>query len=236
MNIINRIIHPAAQVLFFTILISVLIVNSVILLFTSFNSYVFVGCGLISLILITFMFFFFRNPVRAFIPDNNIVYCPADGEIVFIGTVFEDEDLHRECLKVSVFMSIYDAHVNRYPVSGRIRYTKYHPGKYFVARHPKSSEFNEHQSTVIETPEGVLVMVKQIAGIVARRIFCYAKVEEQATQGNDLGFIRFGSRVDLFLPLHTEIRVKMNEIVKGNLSVIARLPDLSTGMKIKTDS
>lgn len=230
MNALNRIIHPAAQALFFIILISVLIVNSVILLITSCNLYFLVGFGLIGLTLITFLFFFFRNPEREIIPDNNIVYCPADGEIVFIDTVFENEDLHRECLKVSVFMSIYNAHVNRYPVGGRIRYTKYHPGRYFVARYPKSSEFNEHHSTVIETPEGVQVMVKQIAGIVARRIICYAKAGEQAIQGSDLGFIRFGSRVDLFLPLHTKILVKMNEKVKGNLSVIARLSDLSDGL------
>ncbi len=235
MNALNRIIHPAGQALFFIVLISVLIIYSVILIITSCNPYFFVGFGVIGLTVITFMFSFFRNPIRNIIPDNSIVYSPADGEIVFIDTVFENEDLNRECIKVSVFMSIYDVHVNRYPLGGKIRYTKYHPGRYFIARYPKSSEFNEHHSTVIETPEGTPVLVKQIAGTVARRIICYAKEGWQAIQGNDLGFIRFGSRVDLFLPLDAEILVKMNEKVKGNLSVIARLSNLSERLDNKTD-
>lgn len=120
-------------------------------------------------------------------------------------------------------MSIWNVHVNRYPISGRISYSKYHPGNYFIARHPKSSELNEHQSIGIETPEDISILVKQIAGTLARRIICYAKVRKQAIQGEDLGFIRFGSRVDLFMPLNTEILVKINERVKGNLTIIARL-------------
>jgi phosphatidylserine decarboxylase len=119
-------------------------------------------------------------------------------------------------------MSIYNIHVNRFPVSGKITYTKYHPGKYLVARHPKSSELNEHQSTAIQKPDGTVVLVKQIAGTVARRLICYAKVGNEAKQGDDIGFIRFGSRVDLFLPLNTEICVAMNEQVKGNKTIVAR--------------
>lgn len=119
-------------------------------------------------------------------------------------------------------MSIYNIHVNRYPVNGKITYTIYHPGKYLVARHPKSSELNEHQSTAIQKSDGIEIMIKQIAGTVARRIICYAKVGSQAKQGEDIGFIRFGSRVDLFLPLNTEICVKMNELVKGNITIMAR--------------
>jgi len=119
-------------------------------------------------------------------------------------------------------MSIYNIHVNRYPVSGKITYTKYHPGKYLVARHPKSSELNEHQSTAIKKLDGVEIMIKQIAGTVARRLICYAKVGDEATQGDDIGFIRFGSRVDLFLPLQAEICVKINEHVKGNQTLMAR--------------
>lgn len=118
-------------------------------------------------------------------------------------------------------MSILNVHVNRYPISGVVRYTKDHPGKYFIASYPKASEFNEHHSTVIETPEGLSVMVKQIAGTIARRIVCYAKEGEQAVQGNDLGFIKFGSRVDLFLPLNAEILVKMHEKIIGNITVMA---------------
>ncbi len=126
-------------------------------------------------------------------------------------------------MKVSIFMSIWNIHVNRYPISGQITYTKYHPGKYLIARHPKSSELNEHQTIVIEKPNGTEIMVKQIAGTVARRIACYAKQGEHVEQGDDLGFIRFGSRVDIFIPLNIPILVQLNEKVKGNKTMIARV-------------
>ena len=126
-------------------------------------------------------------------------------------------------MKVSIFMSIWNIHVNRYPISGRIIYTQYHPGKYLIARYPKSSELNEHQTVVIEKPGGIKIMLKQIAGTVARRIICYAKQGKHVAQGTDLGFIRFGSRVDIFLPLNALILVQMNEKVKGNRTKLARL-------------
>lgn len=178
--------------------------------------------GLIGIVIFFFSLYFFRNPSRKIIPDNKMVLAPADGKIVAIEKVFEAEFLNRECIKVSIFMSIWNIHVNRYPVNGRVIYTKYHPGNYFIASYPKSSELNEHQSIVIESPNGIGIMVKQIAGAVARRVVCYAKVGEYAIQGKDLGFIKFGSRVDLFLPLSSEIVVSMNEKVRGNRTVIAR--------------
>lgn len=178
--------------------------------------------GITEIVLFCCIVLFFRNPPRKISADKNLVFAPADGKIVTIEEVYESEFLNRKCIKVSIFMSIYNIHVNRYPVNGKITYTKYHPGKYLVARHPKSSELNEHQSTAIQKTDGIEIMIKQIAGTVARRIICYAKVGSQAKQGEDIGFIRFGSRVDLFLPLNTEICVKMNELVKGNITIMAR--------------
>jgi len=179
--------------------------------------------GISGALLLCFLFFFFRNPERTIIPDNMVAVAPADGLIVALEEAFEAEYLNRQCIKISIFMSVLNVHVNRYPVSGKIKYTKYHPGSYFIASYPQASELNEHYSTVIETPAGHSVLVKQIAGIVARRVVCYAKEGEQAIQGKDMGFVRFGSRVDLFLPLHAEVVVHLHEKVKGNLSSIARL-------------
>jgi phosphatidylserine decarboxylase len=195
----------------------------VILQIADLSCYYFYISGFLGIILFSFLLLFFRNPKREVIPDSKMVFAPADGRIVAIEEIFEKEYLSQNCLKVSIFMSITNVHVNRYSVSGIIRYTKYHPGKYFIASHPKSSELNEHHSTVVETPEGILIMIKQIAGAVARRVICYAMVGEKVIQGNDIGFIKFGSRVDLFLPLNAKILVGMNEKVKGNITAIAHL-------------
>jgi phosphatidylserine decarboxylase len=167
--------------------------------------------------------FFFRNPTRKIHQIIDIVLAPADGQIVSIELVDENEFLNAKCIRVSIFMSIFNVHVNRYPVCGLIVHTKYHQGKYFIASYPKSSEFNEHQSTVIKTTGGELLMIKQIAGTIARRVVCYAKEGMQVIQGGDLGFIKFGSRVDVFLPLQAKILVKINEKVKGNRTSIATL-------------
>jgi phosphatidylserine decarboxylase len=146
---------------------------------------------------------------------------PADGKIVAIEEVNENEYLQCKCIRVSIFMSVWDVHVNRYPVSGTIVYSKYHPGKYLIASYPKASEFNEHHSTAIKTTTGLNIFVKQIAGIIARRIVCYAEKGKQVIQGEDLGFVKFGSRVDIFLPPETEILVKLNDKVTGNRTIIA---------------
>ncbi|SDB79716.1 phosphatidylserine decarboxylase [Bacteroides ovatus] len=177
-----------------------------------------IGCSIFS-----FMSYFFRNPKRKVPVNNNVVYAPADGKIVALEEVFENEYLNVKCIKVSIFMSMLNVHVNRYPISGVIKYSKYHPGRYFIAYYPKASEFNEHHSTVIETPEGQSVLVKQIAGIIARRIVCYANIGKETVQGEDLGFIKFGSRVDLFLPLGTSIAIEKGEKVKGNNTIVAFL-------------
>ncbi len=216
-------IHKEGRTIVFGVVIFGLAFISIIVWITASDSLFSKIAGTLIVLIGCFVVYFFRNPYRPIQADQTIIYAPADGRIVDMDTVLEKEFLMRDCLKVSIFMSIWDVHVNRYPVTGKIIYTKYHPGNYFIASHPKSSELNEHQSTVIETPSGISILVKQIAGTLARRIICYAKVNEQAKQGNDMGFIRFGSRVDIFLPLNTEILAKMNEIVKGNRTVIARL-------------
>lgn len=216
-------IHKEGQAIIIGVLIFLMVLYVLIAYFTNCNEFYCNSIGSLGLLLLIFILFFFRNPLRKIkIAEPSVIYAPADGKIIAIEEVFETEFLNRKCIKVSIFMSIWNIHVNRYPVTGKISYTKYHPGKYLIARHPKSSELNEHQTIAIEKPEGTEIMVKQIAGTIARRIVCYAKQGEHAEQGEDLGFIRFGSRVDIFLPLSTSILVQMKEKVKGNRTVIGR--------------
>jgi len=219
----SRIIHPAGQRFVLIGFFLGIIITLGTIITTNGNTHISSGVGLLCATMFAFLLFFFRNPQRKIIPDNTLVVAPADGTIVAIETVFEKEYLNQDCLKISIFMSVLNVHVNRYPISGTISYTKMHPGKYFIASYPKASEFNEHCSSVIETPEGISILVKQIAGTIARRIVCYAKEGEKVIQGTDIGFIKFGSRVDLFLPLNTEILVKKGEKVKGSNTIIARL-------------
>jgi len=164
---------------------------------------------------------FFRSPLRPVFPDENSILCPADGKIVVIEKTFEKEYFKDERWQVSVFMSPLNVHVNRYPINGLVTYLKYHPGKYLVAWHPKSSELNERASVVIKNSKGQEILVRQIAGAVARRIVTYAKEGLQIRQGEELGFIKFGSRADIFLPLDADIQVTLNQKVKGNVDVIA---------------
>lgn len=164
---------------------------------------------------------FFRLPKREFNINPDVVLCPADGTIVAIEDVFVDEFFNEKRKQVSVFMSPNNVHVNRYPVSGKIVYTKYWPGSFLVAWHPKSSTENERNTVVVEHTAYGPVMVRQIAGAMARRIVCYSKTNERIEQGKELGFIKFGSRVDLFLPLDVKVLVKLDEKVKGGITSIA---------------
>ena len=163
---------------------------------------------------------FFRNPKRKFNLNPEKVLSPVDGKIVAIEEVFENEYFNDKRLQVSIFMSPINVHVTRYPIGGKVLYSKYHPGKYLVAWHPKSSEKNERTTIVISNKNIGKILYRQIAGLLARRIINYAKVEENVFQGNDAGFIKFGSRVDLFLPLDTKINVKINQNVKGGIDFI----------------
>ena len=176
-----------------------------------------------SLMLYVFLLFFFRWPERALEPVQGLVFAPADGKVVVIEETEEKEYFNDTRLQISIFMSPFNVHSNRYPVSGRIKYVKYHPGKYIVAWHPKSSELNERSTIVIETNNGTEVLIRQIAGAVARRIVTYAKENQDVLQGDELGFIKFGSRVDLFLPLGTELEVPILQHVRANKSIIARI-------------
>jgi phosphatidylserine decarboxylase len=170
-----------------------------------------------------FLLFFFRWPKRHLEPVHGLVYAPADGKVVVIEETMENEYFRDMRLQVSIFMSPFNVHSNRYPVSGRIKYVRYHPGRNMVAWHPKSSELNERSSIVIETKEGTEILIRQIAGAVARRIVTYSKEDQDVTQGGELGFIKFGSRVDVFLPLGTEVEIPILQQVKANKSIIAKI-------------
>ncbi len=166
---------------------------------------------------------FFRNPKRHTVLNNKQVLSPVDGKVVVIEEVFEKEYFKEKRLQVSVFMSPINVHVTRYPISGNVIFSKYHPGKYLVAWHPKASEENERTTVVVENETYGKVLYRQIAGALAKRIVNYAKQNDKATQGSDSGFIKFGSRVDLFLPLDTKIKVELNQKVRGGESVIAEV-------------
>lgn len=166
---------------------------------------------------------FFRNPKRHTRLNDAQVISPVDGKVVIIKEVEEPEYFNDKRLQVSVFMSPLNVHVTRYPVGGKVVFSKYHPGKYLVAWHPKSSEKNERTTIVVENPVFGKVLYRQIAGAVARRIVNYAKTKQTVVQGTDAGFIKFGSRVDLFLPLDTKIDIKLNQKVRGGETVIAKL-------------
>jgi len=166
---------------------------------------------------------FFRNPKRHTHLNDNQVISPVDGKVVVIEEVFEKEYFKEKRLQVSVFMSPLNVHVTRYPIGGNVVFSKYHPGKYLVAWHPKASEENERTTVVVENKTYGKVLYRQIAGALAKRIVNYAKVDAKATQGSESGFIKFGSRVDLFLPLDTKIKVKLNQKVSGGESVIAEI-------------
>jgi phosphatidylserine decarboxylase len=176
-----------------------------------------------SFMMYIFLLFFFRLPIRHLEADPGLIYAPADGKVVVIEETIENEYFKDLRLQVSIFMSPFNVHINRYPVSGKVKYVCYHPGQNMVAWHPKSSELNERSTIVIETAGGTEVMIRQIAGAVARRIVTYAKEDLEVKQGDELGFIKFGSRVDIFLPVDTEIEIPILQQVKANKSIIAQI-------------
>jgi len=204
-------------------LVILIILNIASMIIWSDNSvakWIFLLC---SVLFYVFILFFFRLPVRHLDPVLGLIYAPADGKVVVIEETDENEYFRDKRLQISIFMSPFNMHSNRYPVSGRVKYVKYHSGDYMVAWHPKSSELNERSTIVIETEKGVEILVRQIAGAVARRIVTYSKVGQKVTQGGELGFIKLGSRVDIFLPLGTEIEVPILQQVKANKSIIAKI-------------
>ena len=175
------------------------------------------------LVLFGFIIWFFRNPLRETLNDPLDIVAPVDGKVVVIEKTYEKEFLNKEVMQVSIFMSPLNVHVCRYPVTGEVIYTKYHPGKYLVAFHPKSSELNERTTAVVKAENGQEILFRQIAGAVARRILMYAKPKDHATAGAEYGFIKFGSRLDIFLPLDAEILCELGDRPKGAVDIIARL-------------
>lgn len=169
-----------------------------------------------------FVLFFFRVPERETVPGDNVVTSVADGKVVVIEKVFEAEHLKCECIQVSVYMDFFNVHVNFWPISGEVTYYKYHPGKYFLAYLPKASELNEHSSVGIKGTHGE-VFFKQLAGTFARRIICYAKPGNMENKGDQCGIIKFGSRIDMYLPLDADVKVRLGEHVKASETIIAEL-------------
>lgn len=176
---------------------------------------------LFALIQLVLVLQFFRNPKRETPINENHLIAPVDGKVVIIQEVFEKEYFKDQRLQVSIFMSPLNVHVTRYTMSGTVKFSKYHPGKYLVAWHPKSSELNERTTIVLENENFGEILYRQIAGAVARRIVNYAEVGDSVVQGEDAGFIKFGSRVDLFLPLGTPLDIALNDVVKGGVQTIA---------------
>ncbi len=163
---------------------------------------------------------FFRHPSRAWVKGDELIIAPADGKVVVIEEVYEPEYFKEKRLQVSIFMSPVNVHVNRFPISGLVKYFKYHPGLYLVAWHPKASTDNERTTVVIERPDGKALLLRQIAGALAKRIVWYIKESDQAVQTEELGFIKFGSRVDLYLPIGTPLNVTLGQTTKGGITVV----------------
>ncbi|WP_020571290.1 phosphatidylserine decarboxylase family protein [Neolewinella persica] len=219
MNTLFR-IHSEGRQLLLVLLIVLGLVTAVV--FWQLPSWGWLAAA-ISLIFYLVILQFFRNPLRV-VPqeDDTIIYAPADGKVVVIEETEETEYFKDKRLQVSIFMSPVNVHVNRNPIGGKVKYNAYHPGKYLVAWHPKSSTENERTTVVIDNGN-TEILLRQIAGALAKRIKNYLKVGQSVRQGEDFGFIKFGSRVDLFLPLGTKLEVELNQKVKGNKTIIGRL-------------
>ena len=181
------------------------------------------GIQVLALVLLLVVLQFFRNPKRATPKNDKHIIAPVDGKVVVIEEVFEKEYFKDTRLQVSIFMSPINVHVTRYAIGGKVVFSKYHPGKFLVAWHPKSSEENERTSVVLENKSVGQILYRQIAGALARRIVNYAEAGMEVTQGGDAGFIKFGSRVDLFFPVGTKINLELNQVVKGGVDCIAEI-------------
>ena len=207
----------------FKIIIVTFLLTSVISIFSEYyiESYILrKPIQITSLFILILILQFFRNPKRKTKLDKNHIIAPADGKIVIIKEVLEEEYFKEKKLQVSIFMSPLNVHVTRYPISGKVVFSKYHPGKYLVAWHPKSSILNERTSIVVKNDSVGEILYRQIAGALARRIVNYAKKDINVIQGEDAGFIKFGSRIDLFLPVKSNVNVSIGQKVKGGITVI----------------
>lgn len=203
------------------VLVFAIVLNSSIYLFLNDYPSIRIAGYVISAFLLLVILQFFRNPTRNFMAIDNAIISPADGKVVVIEEVEETEYFHEKRLQISVFMSPVNVHINRYPIGGIVKYFKYHPGLYLVAWHPKSSTENERTTIVVEDEKGRKVLFRQVAGALAKRIVFFNQEGYLAKQTDECGFIKFGSRVDLYLPLDVKLNVKLNEAVKGGITKIA---------------
>lgn len=217
-------IHKEGRLLLFVLLIILFALNWVILYYFPESAWVQNSVILASVIFYLLILQFFRNPVFAITANDKQVLAPADGKVVVIEETEEPEYLKSKRKQISIFMSPVNVHVNRMPVGGVVSFFKYHPGKYLVAWHPKSSTENERTTVVVKMNNGVEILFRQIAGALARRIKCYVKVGQPFHQGQEFGFIKFGSRVDIFLPLDAKVAVSIGDVTKGGRTIIAELP------------
>ena len=216
-------VHKEGTGLLLTLFTILFIVN-ITLYHTVGKGMLFYSVAFVSTVLFLLVLNFFRSPFRRFPYDSEgLVIAPADGTIVAIEEVMENERLHKKCLQISIFMSIFNVHANWFPVNGTVKHVSHQNGRFMAAYLPKSSTENERSMVVIETPEGHTVMARQIAGAIARRIVTYAEVGEDCYIDEHMGFIKFGSRVDVYLPVGTEVLIEMDQKVTGNQTPIARL-------------
>lgn len=213
-------IHREGRQLIGVAVITITILGGIVWLVLPWLVSLFLTIGFLALL--GFLVQFFRNPVRKPPKGEDEVVAPADGKVVVKETVYEPEYLKQECLQVSIFMGPFDAHLNRVPVDGYLAYYRYLPGKYLAAYNPKSSELNEQNIIAWQATQGTIVM-RQIAGVMARRIRFYLKKGQQAKKGDELGFIRFGSRMDILMPLHTNVRIDIGQQVYAGETVLANL-------------
>lgn len=216
-------IHKEGRSIVALVFVLLAALNLLVYFFISANSFITWPLAIISCLFFLFILRFFRKPSRPVVVDDNAVYAPADGTVLVIEETEESEYFNDKRIQISIFMSIWNVHINWFPVAGIIKYFKYHPGKFFVARVPKSSTLNERTSVVIENKLKRQILVRQIAGIIARRIISYAQEGKEVKQNSELGFIRFGSRVDVFLPLDAEIKVKLGDKTRGTQTILARI-------------
>lgn len=210
------------RILFFTLLV-LLVVNMLMFQYNAANRLVNQFIAGASVIVFLLLLQFFRSPYRNLLLHEDLIIAPADGKVVVIEDVEEPEYFKDKRKQISIFMSPINVHITRNPVSGIVKYFRYHPGNYFVAWHPKSSTKNERTTVVVESTAGPEVLFRQIAGAMARRIVWYVKEGDEVSQGEEFGFIKFGSRVDIFVPLDTEMKVELGQKTKGGQTIIAQL-------------
>lgn len=215
-------IHKEGHTIIISTILILGIANGLIYYFLPEKKIILYPVAILSLVFLLLILNFFRNPKRNIPVNENYILAPADGTLVAIEEVEETEYFKDKRLMVSIFMSPLNVHINRNPIGGKVTYQKYHPGKYLVAWHPKSSVLNERNTVVVKNNK-VEILYRQIAGLLARRIVNYEKVGDEVKQGEEFGFIKFGSRVDVFLPIGTKVKVRLNQKIIGGETIISEI-------------